>query len=190
MVNPGYSGAPMPYYLRVWLDLNRDGDFLDFGEMMYDAKALGQGPANIQFTVPEFAMAGLTWMRISCKYTDLGDDSTLPEACSIFQQGEVEDVQVQLGTTTALTEPGATHQIKLFPNPAHGQVQLMGTDLWESVRSVEIYNAIGLRVHREENIATGTSPVLLDIKDLPSGFYQVLISYANGKKVALPLIID
>jgi hypothetical protein len=190
MVNPGYSGAPMPYYLRVWLDLNRDGDFLDFGEMMYDAKALGQGPANIQFTVPEFAMAGLTWMRISCKYTDLGDDSTLPEACSIFQQGEVEDVQVQLGTTTALTDPGATHQVKLFPNPAHGQVQLMGTDLWESLRSVEIYNAIGLRVHREENIATGTSPMLLDIGELPSGFYQVLISNANGKKVALPLIID
>ncbi len=189
-VNPGYSGSPMHYYIRVWLDLNRDGDFLDFGEMMYDAKSLGQGPADIQFTIPEYAQSGLAWMRVSCKYTDLGDDSTLPEACSLFAQGEVEDIQIQLGTSTSVDGPGEGGSIRIFPNPSSGQFRLVRSRDVESIHLVELYNAIGQSVWRGVPQILDADSMLIDIENLPSGLYQVIARLTNGSILTQPLIIE
>ncbi|MCB0693121.1 MAG: HYR domain-containing protein [Lewinellaceae bacterium] len=181
-VVPGYEGEALPAYIRTWVDWNRDGDFFDFGELVYDAKELSYGPRTIQFTVPPFAVAGPSFIRTVVKYTDIETDSTLPEACGLFAQGEVEDLLIQLVTITSVDDLSDGH-IQLYPNPSTGSVFLSGsTTSVEPVRGY-LVNMLGQMV-REWHWSSGLQgEVELDLHALPAGSYRLLLQSKNGQQI-------
>ena len=90
-VTPAWTGTLYSEYTRVWADWNRDGDFNDAGELIYDQGAASTAsPLNATFTVPTTATVGNTTFRVSMKY------NAAPTNCETFTYGEVEDYCVSI----------------------------------------------------------------------------------------------
>lgn len=87
------SGAFMEYW-RVWIDYNKDGDFLDAGETVF-APPSSNSPVSGNFTVPS-SLTGTTRMRVAMKY------NADPTPCELFSYGEVEDYTVSFGEQQTL----------------------------------------------------------------------------------------
>ena len=90
-LTPGFASSSYNEYWRIWVDLNKDGDFDDAGEMLFEGS--GSGAVTGAFTVPTDAAAGSTRMRVSMRY---GGN---PGTCGSFTYGEVEDYTLQISGT-------------------------------------------------------------------------------------------
>jgi hypothetical protein len=88
-ITPAFSGSLYNEYFRVWMDFNKDFDFNDPGELVFEA-----GPStttvNGNITIPPGAIPGKTRMRVSMKY------NALPDTCEMFAFGEVEDYTLEI----------------------------------------------------------------------------------------------
>jgi PKD repeat protein len=83
-LTPGYNATPgYAEYWRVWADLNRDGDFEDAGEKIFEKT--GTGAVSGSITIPDTASGGPTRLRVSMSY------GSYPAPCGGFEYGEVED---------------------------------------------------------------------------------------------------
>jgi PKD repeat protein len=89
-LTPGFAGATYREYFRVWIDYNKDGDFLDANETVF-APAGSKVAVSGTFTVPA-GLTGSTRMRVSMKY------GAAPSSCETFAYGEVEDYTVVFPT--------------------------------------------------------------------------------------------
>lgn len=93
VLTPGFGGASYPEYFRVWIDFNRDGNFSDSGERVFDARAADSAP-----TVGTLDLSGApaleTRMRVVMRYADA------PNACGNYAWGETEDYTVLIGQPT------------------------------------------------------------------------------------------
>lgn len=85
-LTPGYSGSEYDELFSVWIDYNKDLDFLDANEKVFQSL-----PTNVAvsgtFVIPS-GLAGSTRMRISMKF------DTVASTCESFKYGEVEDYTV------------------------------------------------------------------------------------------------
>lgn len=89
-ITPGWSGTKYNEGYSVWIDYNKDGDFVDAGEQVYTRSATKTTPVSGSFTVPSTAALGSTRMRVSMKY------NAIPTSCETFSYGEVEDYSVNI----------------------------------------------------------------------------------------------
>ncbi|MBU4151670.1 MAG: PKD domain-containing protein [Proteobacteria bacterium] len=89
-LTPGFSSAAFKEYWRIWADLNRDGDFEDVGEKLFEGN--GTGAVKGTITIPIAAIDGATRLRTGMKY------GGYPEPCGNFNYGEVEDYTLFIGT--------------------------------------------------------------------------------------------
>ncbi|MEZ4888189.1 MAG: GEVED domain-containing protein [Chitinophagales bacterium] len=90
ILTPGFAGAAYGVYWRAWIDFNRDGDFSDANELVYDAGSSQSGSVTPNIAIPSSASTGSTRMRIAMKWTG-ASDTALPNHCGTFEFGEVED---------------------------------------------------------------------------------------------------
>tara|TARA_R110000868_G_scaffold89492_5_gene249123 strand:- start:3833 stop:7462 length:3630 start_codon:yes stop_codon:yes gene_type:complete len=98
-------------YVKVWIDWNGDGDFIDAGEE-YDmgyAQNVSNGPTTSSprsITVPLTAVVGTTRMRVSTKYNSYPSSS-----CETGFDGEVEDYTliIKQGTNAYCNSFGNTN---------------------------------------------------------------------------------
>ncbi len=88
-LTPQFSGSTYTEYWRVWIDYNKDGDFLDAGEQVF-APAGSNSALSGNFTV-QSGVSGTTRMRVTMKY------ASAPTSCETFSYGEVEDYTVSFG---------------------------------------------------------------------------------------------
>jgi hypothetical protein len=95
------NGTNYAYAARVFIDLNRDGDFIDLGEDVYTPATFTGGGHTIvdSFTINPAAIVngGVTVMRI------VANSTTTPNAitpCGAFFSGEAEDYLVTVTDTT------------------------------------------------------------------------------------------
>jgi PKD repeat protein len=88
-LTPQFSGGTYIEYWRVWIDYNKDGDFLDAGETVF-APASSTSAVSGNFTVAT-GVSGMTRMRVTMKY------NSIPTSCETFNYGEVEDYTVSFG---------------------------------------------------------------------------------------------
>lgn len=102
LVNGSCTGDPYPSYLSVFIDYNKDGDFLDINELVYQ-----YGPVSLPGSLPAFnflppsgTTAGLTGMRIL-----LHETNTAPPPCAISSYGETEDLVINLITLPPCIDP-------------------------------------------------------------------------------------
>jgi chitodextrinase len=90
ILTPAFSGSTYNEYWRVWIDLNKDGDFDDAGELVFDAGSLSKTIVTGSITVPSGASLGSTRMRVIMRY------NAAPSPCGTFNYGEVEDYSVNI----------------------------------------------------------------------------------------------
>ncbi|PAJ76229.1 collagenase [Pseudoalteromonas sp. NBT06-2] len=84
-LTPGFTDSESyPESWHVFVDWNRDGDFLDTSESQF--AGVSQQSVSLQLTPPSGTQPGLTKMRISMDY--LGGSLN---ACSEIDSGEIED---------------------------------------------------------------------------------------------------
>ncbi|MGQ0620177.1 MAG: Calx-beta domain-containing protein [Panacagrimonas sp.] len=82
-----------PALLDAWIDFNRDGDWSDAGEQIFDDYIVLNGANNgLVFQVPGTAVAGISYARVR-----LSSDG-VAEPTGAAPDGEVEDEQVNLVT--------------------------------------------------------------------------------------------
>ncbi len=89
-LTPGFTATAYNEYWKMWLDYNKDGDFDDAGELIYDAGAVAKTAKTGSFTIPAGATAQETRLRISMKYNGA------QTACEAFSYGEVEDYTAKI----------------------------------------------------------------------------------------------
>lgn len=89
VLTPGSIGSPFPENWNVWIDFNRDGDFADTGELVFEALQIS-GPVSGAFYLPGDLPAGGTRLRISMQY------GAPPPACGTFGYGEAEDYNIHI----------------------------------------------------------------------------------------------
>ena len=97
-LTPGFSGSKYNERFRVWIDYNQNGDFTDAGELVF-ATSLSSSAVSGNINVPVSALEGNTRMRVSMRY------ARSPEACGTFDDGEVEDYTVNIGSSISVNAP-------------------------------------------------------------------------------------
>jgi hypothetical protein len=85
--------------LSIFIDYNRDGDFVDAGEQAYTTTATTLSPntRSGSITIPSTAAVGVTRMRVV-----VHENVASPVACPTFSYGEMEDYNINIqGLTNA-----------------------------------------------------------------------------------------
>jgi PKD repeat protein len=97
---PAYANYTYPVYFRVWIDFNRDGDFNDSGELVFNPGYTVNGQISGTISLPSSAVSGQTRMRVSMKYISSGSSNPAnwyaQTPSEIFPYGEVEDYTIHL----------------------------------------------------------------------------------------------
>ena len=135
-ITPAWTATVFSEAYRVWIDYNRDGDFLDSGEQVFNRNRTTATPISGSFTVPTTALLGSTRMRVSMKY------NASPTSCEVFADGEVEDYTVNITSTARFDdENGAKISFNLYPNPVKGDVLNIAN--LDSPSTYRIFNIMG-----------------------------------------------
>ena len=77
----------------IWVDWNKDGDFFDADEKVFESGPSGTNLFQCSFSTPPSATEGVTRMRIRLHDSQNGP---LPEPCGFSQWGEVEDYSLRI----------------------------------------------------------------------------------------------
>ena len=106
--HPGFAGNPEHLRWAGWADWNQDGDFNDWGELLF--YRYRKNSFNVWIYVPSHAALGETRLRLAASY------GSWPTACANFQYGEVEDYTIHVsanGNNLVLADPDADANPKL-----------------------------------------------------------------------------
>jgi subtilisin family serine protease/PKD repeat protein len=87
-LKPAFSGNAQAVNWRIWIDLNKDGDFEENGELIFSSDSATTGLLSDSLLLPVSAYAGLTRMRVAMQR------GAVPLPCTQFGFGEVEDYSV------------------------------------------------------------------------------------------------
>ncbi len=168
----GFSGTIYQMYWRGWIDYNRDGDFSDAGEQVFQKKATTSANLTKSIVVPATASTGTARMRISAKY------GGYPTACETFTNGEVEDYTVNIlpALPSGETKP---FSLSIFPNPGSGVFNIEFLNAVTGGVTLEVFDITG-NVISNEIIASENGMIVLDITNAASGMYFVKMTQTNG----------
>lgn len=99
-MTPGFASTAYSEYFRVYIDYNKDYDFVDAGELVYTSAGV-TAMTSSSITIPSTALTGTTRMRVMIK------DAALTGPCEVYTYGEVEDYTliIQDATTTTCSQP-------------------------------------------------------------------------------------
>jgi chitodextrinase len=169
-ITPTWTATIFREGYRVWIDYNKDGDFLDSGEQVVNVTRTTATPIARSFTVPTTALLGTTRMRVSMKY------NASPTSCEIFTDGEVEDYTVNITATARFDETTPVRiSFNLYPNPVKGDI--LNISNLDSPSTYRIFNMLGQEL--------GSGKIVNDaitIGSLNSGTF--LIEVSNGTSTA------
>ena len=165
-ITPAWNGSIMYETYAIWIDLNRDNDFNDVGELIYSKAKTKSKPIIGYVNIPANTLPGITRMRISMK------NNSLANPCEIFSYGEVEDYNVNIiqYTIKYSEEPPL---IKLYPNPVIGDV--INFSNLKGPSNFSIFNLMGQEIEKD-NIENGT----IHVQYLKPGFYLIEIKDSSS----------
>jgi hypothetical protein len=103
-----------PYYLKIWMDLNSDGDYFDWDETVFQVQNNVGILSGVLF-IPLYA-SGTTRMRASLKAGDV----LYP--CDDGFMGEVEDYTVKFVSQDTIPDPYGVDELLVYPNPLDGDI--------------------------------------------------------------------
>jgi len=168
-ITPAWNGSIMFETYSIWIDLNRDKDFNDIGELIYSKTKTKTKPIVGYVNIPANTLPGITRMRVSMK------NNLLSSACEIFSYGEVEDYSVNIieYTIKYSEEPLA---IKLYPNPVVGDV--INFSNLKGPTNFSIFNLMGQEI-KKDNIENEK----IYVQYLKPGLYLIKIKDSSSTNI-------
>jgi len=173
-LTPDFSGSTYDEYWKIWIDLNRDGDFDDAGENVFDQGGMSKTTVTGQITIPAGTASTTTRMRVTMKYN--GE----PTACeTTFSYGEVEDYTVFIG--------GGDNEAPTAPTNLNGtNITMTSVDLsWNA--SSDNTGVTGYQVYQDGSLIATTGNTYYNVTGLSSGTaysYYVIAEDAAGNESA------
>ena len=113
-VEVGTCGGTYSNGCAIWIDYNKDGDFADAGEKVYNAASTTSGAhtESGNIIIPLTAIAGTTRMRVICS------ESSVPtDPCAAYSYGETEDYFVNIIAAAACAGPPTAGTTSALPTP-------------------------------------------------------------------------
>lgn len=175
----GFTRARDTLYWRVWVDFNRDKDFNDPGEQVFQAKSRGRSTiVQGSLAFPD-SLAGTYRMRLGLSrggYVDAcGKGGIVLEtedyewAITTLAAGFVEpDLQLN---PLGLAAKSSTPQFRILPNPNAGLFVLQAPNTLQGEGQVLVFNSTGKQVHQAKlNFSTGL-PAEVRLSDQAPGVY-------------------
>ncbi|TND07520.1 MAG: peptidase M4, thermolysin [Bacteroidetes bacterium] len=181
--------------LRVWIDLNQDGQLDDPGETLLSVNNQTSLSYTGTVTIPSSAMTGTTRMRVTAKMTSNGGH-TSPTPCDIpvdpfGYHGEFEDYTVVIAAPTAVASIVApVVSLQATPNPSTPESAGISYSLNEErTVTLEIYNTAGQIVAvpvNNEQKTSGNHTVSLASTEiqLAAGIYFARITAGDFRQTA------
>lgn len=172
--------------LRVWIDMNHDGQLDDVGETLLLADHNLPTSYTGSITIPNNAMLGATRMRVTAKMSDLGGHIN-PTPCDLpldpfGYHGEMEDYDVTIVEATGINEQlRAIKDISITVDPA-GAAQVRFDLMVGGAVLLRVLDGSG-RVCAE--VANGSMAQGIHSVELPalnSGFYVVQLIHGNEER--------
>jgi chitodextrinase len=138
-ITPAWTSTVYSEGYSVWIDYNKDGDFIDAGEQVYTKATSTATSASGSFTIPATATLGTTRMRVSMKYNGI------PTACEAFSYGQVEDYTVNIVSAAKESETSRNTiaEINLYPNPTSSIINVTSVS---DNSTFKVYNLLGQTV--------------------------------------------
>ncbi len=158
----------------AYIDWNKDGDFTDAGEQVFNG---GTDGGSQTVTVPATAVPGPTVMRVRVSYY------LSPDPCEISHTGEIEDYKINVNAgvagpieTNIETEATITETIfKVYPNPIQDQDVLQIILTGKTMETYKVYNVLGQVVQQ------GAFSKTIDVSQLESGMYIIELAEEGSK---------
>jgi bacillolysin len=174
-LTPGFASSTYSEYWKIWIDFNKDGDFADSGEQVFDAGALSKTAVTGNISIP--SMSSLTTrMRVSMKY------NSSQTYCETFSYGEVEDYTVAITGATSDTEAPSTPTGLASSNVSSSSLSLSWTASTDNV------GVTGYRVYQNGTLLTTVTSTSANITGLSAGttyqFYVTAIDAAGNVSAA------
>jgi GEVED domain/Pregnancy-associated plasma protein-A/Secretion system C-terminal sorting domain/Fibronectin type III domain len=180
-VVPGWTSTVYSEGYKVWVDWNRDGDFLDAGENVYTKATSTATPATGAFTIPATAALGATRMRVQMKY-----NSSTITSCETLAYGEVEDYTLNVAITARESAPATADEtaiapmdLVVFPNPVTAELNLVINQFDGNAVNATLTSITGAAI---DNFKITASSSVIDVAHLPAGMYFVTL-YGADKQV-------
>jgi hypothetical protein len=173
-----------PLYMRIWADLNNDGDFFDDNEMVFQTMSNDGAIAELPYpTITED-----TEIRIRVAVAEF----QYPEVCSDFTKGEAEDYLLFLPYVEERqedTRSARRRNLNIFPNPADEYVMVDLADYAGQEVTIRILNQLG-KVYKTAKIDAAAREHRIDLQKFIDGIYFLEISTDGHRSVTQKLVID
>ncbi|MGB0929343.1 MAG: S8 family serine peptidase [Chitinophagales bacterium] len=187
-LTPGFSDEPFEEYWRIWIDFNKDGDFNDSNETVFDGGNPQTSTLNGNMLIPNNAAEGTTTMRVAMKWIEPSTDASLPDPCLTFGYGEVEDYTVQISNIVGIEDETSTPiLLTLAPNPNNGSFQLSGElDKFQSLQ-IRVSDVLGREVINR-NIEAKRIEERIELPNVVKGMYFLSVETENTQQTQ-PFIV-
>ena len=178
----GFDAEVFDEYFNVWIDFNQDGDFDNDSEMVFDPLELtANGAIAGTIAIPSDVPSGVTRMRVAMQF--LEDFLAVnPNACSIYEFGEVEDYCVIIEEmATSASNLSTDIQWSVAPNPFHQQFSVaLDVKETEAIKLL-LHDTQGQLIYQQrltELLQLKTYTIV--INTLPKGVYLLTLYTQKG----------
>ena len=164
--------------MKIWLDLNQDGDFLDPNEEIYSA-IMSVNTATIygSIIVPPTALLGVTRMRVGMRWNNP------PLVCGVTDLGEIEDYCVQIVPGTSIQQlPQSVNTCSVYPNPFSEKI-IVNLDLNRDTEvHLAIFSATGQLMYNNTFAYQTAGKQQIELApNIPTGVYFLQIKTEDGQ---------
>ncbi|CAN1566473.1 IPT domain containing protein [Flavobacteriaceae bacterium] len=176
-INPNKLG-----FLKAWIDWNKDGDFTDSGELVYDTGNIAVYSTTLGFVIP--ATQAIGDYRIRLRTNDLDSSNWAFDSCELLStKGETEDYLFTVIANCATVITSVTDGVKC----GTGNVNLAATGS-AGVTSFKWYNSItggtllattGTGAYTTTSISATTTYYVTAVKDCESLVRTAVIATIN-----------
>ncbi len=172
-LEPGFKSLTYSEYWRIWIDFNRDGDFLDSNELLYDGSMTTDSVVTGMLSIPPDLFSGPTRLRVVMEFL------FAPDPCGNFQFGEVEDYCVDIdGRSESIDNELIKSSLLIYPNPSSGKIQVISAEPRVNWQIVDLMGRIVLKGF------SAKKEFEVDLSDLKAGAYLLSAQGKNGFSAA------
>jgi hypothetical protein len=162
--------------VRVWIDFNRDGDFADWEEKLFEGMINFTDSISGFINIPYYVSPGVTRLRLALQW------STFPTLCTQYQNGETEDYCILILPGTAVSEIEATDdELVIYPNPSNGLLTI--SNIPTDAYSLRLFDVRGVLIWEQKLTSDNIEGTLQIALPEISGLYLLELQTAYKNQV-------
>jgi serine protease len=180
IVPGGAVAANYSYYYYIFADINKDGDFDDSNERLFETLTPVNGTQTGTIQIPATTTEGTSRLRIVMRYSQFAET----QCSNNGNYGEAEDYCLSISPFTGThTIPSAIPDIRITPNPTRSTCTLSVANqsaLYGQAAQLTILNTLGQPV-QQISIPNLSDTQTIPLQTLQNGMYLLHISTQAGQ---------